>query len=247
MTLLNNRIFSEIEFSKKYFDFIEITLMKDKRINKNKIKKIKNFLGNFPVYGHLDWNIDLSTPKSKDIEKAEKSILIFVLLGSKIVTIHPSYNNKINENELEKNNIISIRHLSNFARKNNIKLLIENSKNPPFNNFQKFYNLVSKIPYVGVTLDIGHINASNNNLNDFLKLKNRIKHIHLHDNIGCFDHVPIKDFNKFKLPKVLFNKKSVTIEIFDKYENKKLIPLKQNERKKILLDQLKELKTLIII
>jgi len=79
-----------------------------------------------------------------------------------------------------------------------LQLLIENVSSAPFNSVDEILQLLQKIPNAKITLDIGHANC-NHELEKFLNIfKNRIGHIHLHDNAGDYDHLFYADKNKFE-------------------------------------------------
>lgn len=217
MPNFKENLFSEIKFCKEHFDFLELTLKFDKKYD---IKKMKTLTKNLEIVGHLHWDIDLSENDKGEIRKAIGFINIFKKLNVKKITIHPSYNSNLGSEELIKNNIKSLKKISNFCKKNKIKLFLENNASgilsKPF-EIRKILNVVNDI---GFTFDVGH---SMKNLDEFLKFK--IDHVHLHDCRNKKDHLFFNDKNKLKniLDKLRDKVNNITLEIF---ENKKTM-LKQ--------------------
>lgn len=236
-------IFSEVDFGRENFDFIEITL--DKNLNKyslDYVKKLKKHLGNFKVIGHIHWEINILDKKG--LTKIGKTINILKKLGAKEVVIHP-YNGKERDFEkLKGENISSLQKINDFFKRNKIKLLIENKDKPPFNTAKSFQE---NFPKFNITLDIGHAKrTSSKEVDNFLKLKSKIKHVHLHDARKGSDHIAFRDKKKLKeivkKIKKANPKATITLEMFRKLKNNKLVPLEKNERRKVLIKQLNIIK-----
>lgn len=231
-------LLSEIDFAKKYFDFIEITLKLDlSEYNTRYVSKLKSVLKNLEVLGHIHWEIDLSKKDSKEIKKVYKSIKILKKLGARKITIHPSIN------------LVYLSEIIEFCMKNKIQLLVENSTKNPFNLASNIKKIVTNLPSLAITLDTGHAwRTSKFELNKFLKLKDKVKHIHLHDSVNNFDHLFFG--NKTKLKRFIqkikntdYNK-TITLEMFSVFKNKKSISVDGEERRNLLMKQLKIIKNL---
>jgi sugar phosphate isomerase/epimerase len=244
----NADLFEQIKFAKEHFDFIELTLDENlSKYNQRNIQKLKKALKNFEVYGHIHWKIKLYNKDKKEIEKAIKSIKIFKQLGVKNLTIHPSWNKEMNEKDLIKNNLYSLKIVNEFCKKHKLKLMIENIQRSPFNRANFLFEFIGKIPNSKITFDTGHsAKVSKFEFAKFLNVKNKIGHLHLHDCVKGFDHLDFK--NKSKLKKIV-NKikdsgynKTITLEIFTTLKNKKQIELDYKKRRKILIDHLAKLK-----
>ncbi len=170
-------LLTEIEFAKQYFDFTEITIQPEvlKTID-DIFFDLKNATTNFEVLGHIHWDI-------VKFDEIVKNIEILRDLGAKKITIHPHQNLNTEENA-EIFNEINI-----VLQKNNMQLLIENVSSAPYNSADNILKLLEKIPNANITLDIGHANRISE-LNKFIDIfSGKIGHIHLHDNIGDFDHL----------------------------------------------------------
>ena len=239
------RLLSEIEFSKKYFDFIEITLELDlKKYSSKHITQIKTALGNFEILGHIHWGINLFNKRG--LKKIEKSIKIFKKMGAKVITIHPHNGKEKDIEKLKQKNISQLIKINNFCKKNKIKLLIENRDKPPFNTVQAFNENFSNFK---MTFDTGHAyKNSRKEFENFLKLKNKIKHIHLHDANKKSDHIIFNNKKKLKnllekIKKTGYNG-TITLEIFRKVKSNKRLALEKDERRDLLIKQLGLIKEL---
>ncbi len=93
-------------------------------------------------------------------------------------------------------NILGIRSICDHAAELGITIGVENMVNIPTLLGRAPFEIVGIIDTVdrdnlGFTLDVGHANT-NNNLREFLLLKDRIVHVHVHDNRGERDeHLPV--------------------------------------------------------
>jgi sugar phosphate isomerase/epimerase len=227
-------LISEIKFARKCFDFIEITLKLDlSEYTAPYISKLKRTLNNFEVLGHIHWEIKLPN----EINKIYENIRIFKKLNVKKITIHPYPNIQ---------NVLF--DINDFCKKNKLQLLIENSSSEPFNKATNLAKLTENMPNLGITLDIGHANRTSKiELNNFLKkFKSKIKHIHLHDNVGGFDHLFFKNRNKFKriiteINSINYNG-TITLEMFSFLKNNQYISVHDTKRRELLIKQLEMIK-----
>ena len=243
---VKNDLISEIVFAKKYFDFIEITLdLKLSKYSAGYISRAQKILGDFLVLGHIYWKIDLSKDNiSTELKRINQTLVIFKKLGAKKITIHPSANFSQNEEKTKTNNLKSLKEISDYCRKNKLQLMIENITKPPFNKTDGIKQLIEKIPGSLLTLDLGHANRiSRTELKKFFKIfKNKVGHIHLHDNVGDSDHLFFNDKDKLKkLIKQISNtgyNGTISLETFDKIKNKKTLSLKIPQRRRNLKEHL---------
>jgi len=226
-------LISEIEFAKKYFDFTEITIQPEllKTID-NIFFYLQKATYGFEILGHIHWEITNFNDITKNIEVLRN-------LSAKKITIHPLHDLSIEENAriLGKINI--------FSQKREIKLLIENVSSPPYNSADTISKLLEKIPDAKLTLDIGHANR-NFELDKFIeKYKTKIEHIHLHYNIGNYDHLFFADTEK--LEKMISKIESfgydgtVLLETFSVIRDDKNISQEFPEIKKLHIEQLKKI------
>lgn len=85
-------LISEIEFAKKYFDFMEITIQPKLLENIDGIlSEVKTALCGFAVLGHVHWEI-------VELELIKKNIKVLKNLGARKITIHPFQNLSLEEN-----------------------------------------------------------------------------------------------------------------------------------------------------
>jgi len=236
---------SEVEFAKNNFDFIELTSEENlDKYNKKYIQEMRNVLRGIEIIGHIHWRIDILSKSGLKI--AESIIEIMKDFGAEKIVIHPYNRNKINVEELQMENKNALLKINNFCNKTGMKLMVENKNKDPFNSSKSFSNI---FPELSIALDIGHAKrTSADEIDNFLKLKNKIKHVHLHDAKGNLDHISFE--NKEEL-KFIVNKikkvnpeATITLEIFRKIKDGKLISLENNERREILLEQLKLIRKL---
>ncbi|MCX6710540.1 MAG: sugar phosphate isomerase/epimerase [Candidatus Woesearchaeota archaeon] len=237
---------SEIEFAKKYFDFLEITLpLGDDKLPKA-VCDIEKARTGLKIVGHLHWGIDLSSGSFSTIQKAVKTLSAYKRLGVKKITCHPSTNDKFEYEILKRNNYKAISKILSFCEKHGLQLCIENLKHKPFSSAAEIKRFTDQFPQLGITLDIGHaLSIGEENLDSFFKFGKRIKHVHLHDAKNGFDHIPFTDNEKLKkviksLKEIRYNG-TITLEIFNTIKNNSHIQLSSASRRKKLLEQLKSI------
>ena len=239
------KIHSEIQFVKKYFDFIELTIKLRK--NLSDVLKSKIYLTSIKILGHLDWNINLSEFDPNEIRKSYNYILLFKKLGIKKVTIHPSPNMKLDAKKVIENNLRSLNKIVECCLKNGINLMIENTVSSPFNKASIIKKLLDKISNLSLTLDVGHaLKTSKRELWNFLEMKEKIEHIHLHDVFNKEDHLFFRDYNRLgrimdKIKKTGYDK-TISFECFGMYRDGKIIEVTGNKRRLLLISHLKVLR-----
>jgi len=243
-----NDLIREIGFAKEHFDFVEITpdIANIKYYAQN-LKAIKLRLKNFQVLGHVYWGINLAENDREEIGKAIRSVALLRKFGAKKITVHPSYGSKNNMDLIRRNNLISFAEIAAYCSKKGVELLVENMPSRPFNRAADFQFLLKELPDMGFTLDVGHARQiSDLEFNRFLKLKDRIKHIHLHDNVGEFDHLPFRKIHSMegivRKMKKINNDFTTTLEMFYLYKNGRRIDMDADYRRKMLLEQLGSIK-----
>jgi sugar phosphate isomerase/epimerase len=238
------KLLSEVEFAKRHFDFVEITLKMDlSEYTEEVLKQLKKVLGRFEVLGHLHWEVNLSKKEiSPDKNQVFEMISIYEQLGVKRITIHPSSDEGDRLEDIKKNNLKHLLDIAEFCRKKEIMLMVENNAHGPFDRADIMEELISELPDQALTLDIGHANQFGE-WDNFLKMGNMIKHLHLHDNVGKKDHLAFKD--KTKLDKILASLKdidyfgSITLEMFFSLEGDNYSGLPSGVRHDLLVKQAK--------
>ncbi len=243
MPQFEENLFSEIEFAKQNFDFFELTLQTDLTVyTPDYISKIKKALNGFEILGHLHWEIDLSQEQLNNL--IYKSVNIFEKIGIKKLTVHPSIDKTLALNKLRENNIKNLTKISALCKENNIVFCIENISEAPFNRVSEIEYLINKIPNSNITFDVGHaLRISEEEFNRFLKLGNKIKHIHLHDVIEDKDHLFFYEqhnlLNRLDKLKNALNLDTITLEMFADIKHDKFhYKISSKERHDLLLKQL---------
>ncbi|MFB6075571.1 MAG: sugar phosphate isomerase/epimerase family protein [Candidatus Aenigmatarchaeota archaeon] len=235
---------SEVEFARKHFDFVEITLKLNlDQYNDKYLEDLKSKLGNFEALGHLHWNIDLTKDDPETLQLVEDFINIFKDLGIDKITIHPSTNKKMIKEKIIEVNKKVLSRVDKYCGKNGIQLLLENSTHYPFNRADVLESLINNIKNLSLTLDTGHaLLVSKRELERFLSFGKMINHIHLHNCIDGTDHLFFKEKeNVNKMIDKINNsgyKETVTLEMFNQLKDDESEPVEAKERRERLLEQL---------
>ena len=234
MSGFRSDLISEIKFAKQYFDFTEITIQPDLLQNIDDIfVDLKEATNGFEVLGHIHWNI-------VEPDEIKKNIELLKILGAKKITIHPF------ENLSVEGNAEALNRISNFTQEHGLDLLIENVTKSPFNAAETISELLEKIPNAGLTLDIRHANKFSE-LDKFIELLgSKIRHIHLHDNVGDFDHMFYDDQERLsvalsKIKSFDYNG-TVLLETFSVKSGNKNVSQEFPEIMKLHIEQIKKLK-----
>ncbi|KQC12743.1 MAG: hypothetical protein APR63_01970 [Desulfuromonas sp. SDB] len=128
----------------------------------------------------------------KSIREVEKGILIAHRTSAKYVVIHGDGHIDLDECSKKKNLEKSLMELVEYARRWEIKLLLENLFPPRINSSpEELYELSTKInsEYLGICLDLGHLSISGFPLPaEHDEFWNKVYSIHLNDNEhGVYD------------------------------------------------------------
>lgn len=148
--------------------------------------------------GHTWYNYHLAHPIKciRDIylDELKRDIKFFRKLGCTLVAVHPDANYKmLDKKDLMLLNIISLKKLSLFARKQGLKLLLENITQGSITSVNDIKIILKEVPSIGLLLDVNHANAvSKMTVYDFFEQCGpKIEHLHLSDNNGKDEHLPI--------------------------------------------------------
>ncbi|MCX6818612.1 MAG: sugar phosphate isomerase/epimerase [Candidatus Aenigmarchaeota archaeon] len=234
MTNPSEDIISEInKASKLGMDYVEIcieppealpeTIMK----NKNRIlSALKQF--SYPPIMHSVYWVDLGNAyeniRKAWVEEIKNEIIVTSQLRAEKFNIHFNARGILKTKTYQKiildNYIISLKELTQFAKKYKIKLVFENTPHP-HSRFENYRQILNRVPGLYVHLDIGHIFITDGiqGIKKFFSFSKRIEHIHIHDNYGKEDdHLPLgKGKINFpavikELKKIRYNK-TITFEI----------------------------------
>jgi len=218
------------------FDFAEIGIEASEDMPEILMKQKNEIITllqrfNAPAIAHTAWYIELGTIYSgvRDawLHECKKAIDITYILGIKKINFHTHarglFNKKAKKTLLD-NYVESMRELVAYAKKYEIKVMIENgAEKGEIRLYPDIKFILKNVPEVGFHLDVGHayINGGINTIEGYInKFGDRIEHIHMHDNHGKSDeHLPIGKGNinykkVIKLLKQINYDKTITIEVF---------------------------------
>jgi len=167
-------------------------------LNKRRVKNLKEAAEaqklDFVV--HAPWaGINIATP-SPDLRRAvikrlTKSLVLAGQLGCRLWLFHPGSRTGLSPIYPGKDwqqNLESVRTLLRVARREGVKIAIENTPEPfpslmkNVNDFRRFYDELDDD--IGMVLDVAHANL-NNQIQDFIKqFSKKLVHIHVSDNDG---------------------------------------------------------------
>ena len=179
----------EIEWIKKSFDFIDLTIENPMEID---AKKLKTWIGNFPIVGHTDWSLPVASPYEKirkaAVEKIKDDIKIFSHFKCEYVNVHPNVDTRARKNTILLHSE-SFKELMDFSSKFGLKIILENM--PDF-SFSEFSEISKKLPGLHFNLDIAHAFISDDLEMMIAKFHSKIVHLHISDNNGLMDeHLPL--------------------------------------------------------
>ena len=183
------------------FSFIDLVLEPPKclrtKLSAAKVNLILKKSSLF-VVGHTWYNYHFANPIKciRDIylDELKRDIKFFKKLGCTLVAVHPDANYKmLDKNDLMRLNIASLKRLSLFARKQGLKLLLENITQGAITSVNDVRIILKEIPSMGLLLDVNHANiVSKRTVYDFFEQCGpKIEHLHLSDNNGKDEHLPI--------------------------------------------------------
>ena len=222
------------------FDYVEIVIegpaetpeiiLKEKKKVLKLLKKYKLF-----AIAHTFWSMELGSdyePVRKGwLEEGKKIIRLCNELEIRLVNFHSHsrglyIKDKKGKKTVLNNLIRSLRELVEYGKKYNVEVMLENAaESYEITDLKDFKYIIDRVPDLKVHLDIGHafLYGGMKNIENFIKIfKNKIVHIHIHDNNGKWDeHLPLgagsidyKKVIKF-LKKIKYNK-TITFEIFSR-------------------------------
>ena len=203
-------------------DFVEVVNEGYHELNRYNYKTYKEFLENNALKSTIhapfsDINIGSLNEKMR---RASLSLLFETLeiayeMGSLLVVIHPAHKSPLSgkfPKAYEKAQRRSLEEIDRVAERIGIRVVLE--------NMPSFWILDGQTPEriaelidgtsIGVAFDIGHLNTTTGNFDDFIELlRERIEYVHLSDNNGTEDShlalgegtVPWKEIMK-KVPRV---------------------------------------------
>lgn len=232
-------ILKEIEtIARLEFDFVEIGIEwpeGEPEVLLRKRDQILRLLNQYNLFavGHTTWWIDFATPyihvRKGWIKEAKRKIDVANKLGIKLLNFHshareikPFY--KRYRQDILKNFIVSLKEIITYAKSKNIQIMLENAvEKGEIASFKDFKFIADKISDLKIHLDIGHafVSGGMRDVERYISyFRDRIVHLHMHDNHGKEDeHLPIGkgkiNFARVvKLLKKINYDKTVTFEVF---------------------------------
>jgi len=234
------------------FDYIEIGIEGPAETPEILLKKKKHILKLLKKYklfalGHTSYWIDLVTdyePVRRGwIEESKKMIRLCKELEIKLLNFHAfcigSYSSDKKGKKIVLNNFVkSLKELVEYGKKYNVEIMLENMpERHDIIELKDFKYIIDRVQNLKVHLDIGHayIYDGMKGVENYIKkFKNKIVHVHIHDNHGqCDEHLPLGagsiDYKKvIKLLKKIKYNKTITFEVFSKD-----LDLLENSMKKV--------------
>ncbi len=175
-------------------DFIDLTLeppaAAPERIDVPVVRELlkKHQMG---IVGHTAYYLPLAHP-FEEVRKGAVSAFVhsaevFAALGAKLMNIHPDPKAPMHDRAfLIERNVQSMREIITHCSSLGITLMVENLPGS-FNSAEQLGELLTPLPELGLHLDLGHTNldvAANSTLSILKRWGGRLKHVHLHDNLG---------------------------------------------------------------
>jgi sugar phosphate isomerase/epimerase len=226
-----NDLVSEIRlFGEMDFDFVEITVEAPSASADRVMARKQEVLDalhsyNFGVLAHMPWYFSVAHPypRIQDAINGEfvRAFDAASAIGAKKVTLHSEFlPSGIHERGVHvAKTIETIKKLGKEAENRGMGLLVENFNAGSF-SIKEFKILLSEVPELGMTLDVGHANTTDGEgLNNYVaQFKKKIGHVHLHDNDRRADsHLPL-GAGKIDIPRAVAEIKSfydgtITLEV----------------------------------
>ena len=207
-------------------------------IIKNK-DKILNLLEGFnsPALAHTAWWIDFGSGydsiRKVWVEEGKRNVGVAKNLNIKKINFH-FYSLGLTKtrpyHKVILNNIVkSLKEVVNYANSKNVMAIFENAPTKrSFIGIEEYKFVIDNVPRLKVHLDIAHAFVENGmqGIKDYIfTFKDRIEHIHIHDNHGEEDeHLPLgKGKINFEqvakwLKQINYNK-TITFEVFTSKED----------------------------
>ena len=168
------------------------------RLNRLRVKTLKelkeSFSFEYSVHSPFcDINIASINPQIRRVtlKIIKKSMVFAGELEAKMYVIHPGFYDLFNLKTTEKLNLKSVEALTKHAEDLGLPIAIENlprglNSLTRVEDFERFFGLMGEVK-LGLVLDVAHAYLTGQ-LNLYLeRFKDRISHIHLHDNMGETD------------------------------------------------------------
>lgn len=188
-------------FKSMGLDYMELTVEAPEATPERVSEVRDELLGvGLPLVGHMPWFFQITSPyehvRRAFIDEAVRVLDTASQLNIPYVTIHPDFL-KLGRrmDELLRVYAESLSTLSGEADSRGMKLCFENFERDHI-SADELQVLFDSVPGLGFTLDVGHAFMGVGNMDHVRVLierfKDRLMHVHLHDNFGVRDdHLPL--------------------------------------------------------
>ncbi len=181
------------------FEFADLFLEHEVDADRIDVGSISEALKDYRLdaVGHTAWYLpigsDMRDLRQAAVEILKKYVLICAKLACRLMTVHANWPSPLfNAEEGIVFQTESFQQLCPFAKDHGVTIIYEPITTPKDSekNIRKILDLN---PLLGFHADIGHLNLYGKNPSDCLAaFKDRLMHIHLHDNDGQRDlHLPM--------------------------------------------------------
>ena len=239
--VLTNSLFDTLdeirEIGEMGFDFVEIGFEPPFGLPEILLKKKRDILDALRKYdmsaiAHTSWWYDLGSLHEKVrkawVEEGKVAIDAARQLGIRTVNFHSgSFGMSMQVEKAKKmvfdNMVRSLRELTSYGKKRGIAVMLENMPEKGVVRLDDFRYIADRVSSLWVHLDVGHafIAGGNDEVAKYIRVfRDRILHIHLHDNHGVHDeHLPIGvaslDYRRLasELKKIGYGN-TITFEVF---------------------------------
>jgi len=208
------------------FDFVDLFLEPESDAAHIDTGKISDALGQFGLsaVGHTAWYLPVGSEMRELRENAvdilKRYVLICAELKCALMTVHANWPSGLfNAEEGVNFQTESFQSLCPFAADNGVTIIYESVATPK-DNKENIRKILDLNPLLDFHADIGHLNLSGRNPIEYLTtFKDRLRHVHLHDNDGLRDlHLPmgtgIIDWDALIKELKSFYDGTITLEIF---------------------------------
>lgn len=194
-------LLGEIEWiGKNGFDFVDLFLEEDQASPEQvDIDQTKSLLKKYglSVVGHTAWYLPIGSPvealRQAAVDEALRGFDVLQKLGSEFVTIHANWPSSLfSTKEGIGFQLMTLRKLANEAERFDLKILYEPTDTER-DTLGTVLTILQSVPDLFLLVDVGHANLFGRKPREFIiRFHKRIRHVHLHDNLGRSDlHLPM--------------------------------------------------------
>jgi len=182
------------EFAELGLEFIDLSLEPPAaaswKVDPKAIRKALDDHG-LTVVGHTAYYLPMDSPfeevRKGAVVELKRCLEVFGELGAKWMNLHPGRYTPMHDRDFYiQRNLETIAELQETVQATGVGLMIENLPGD-YNNAHQLGDLLSKVPNLGLHLDIGHANlmVQENTTEEILAAHgDRLRHVHIHDNKG---------------------------------------------------------------